>query len=66
MNPDYVVAVLPSLGLGFLFFLALRAILTADRREREAALKWEREQDLATAMPDDRGTSDSDNAAGGN
>jgi len=42
---DYIVAVTPSVGVGVLFFIIMRIIFTADRREREAARKWEREQE---------------------
>jgi len=42
---DYLIAVTPSIGVGVLFFVIMRLIFTADRREREAARKWEREQE---------------------
>jgi hypothetical protein len=36
-------ALVPSAGLVFLFWLALRALIQADRRERTAEAKWNRE-----------------------
>jgi hypothetical protein len=32
----YVLAILPTVGVLFLFWLAIRAMVTADRRERAA------------------------------
>jgi len=34
--PTFFMGVLPSLGLGGLFFFVMRGIIRADRREREA------------------------------
>lgn len=31
---DYFIAIAPSLGLGVLFYIIMRAFVTADRRER--------------------------------
>lgn len=36
-------ALLPSLGVGLLFWFVLRSLLRADRREREAERQAERE-----------------------
>ena len=41
---DYVVALLPSIGLGVLFVIILRAILFADRRERAAIAEFEAQE----------------------
>ena len=38
-------ALLPSLGVGLLFWFVLRSLLRADRREREAERQAEREYD---------------------
>jgi len=38
---DYVVALLPSIGLGIIFVIVMRAILLADRRERAAFREFE-------------------------
>ncbi len=39
---DYVTAIVPSLGVLFLFVLAIRAIFQADHRERLAQAQLER------------------------
>lgn len=31
---DYIIALAPSIGLGLLFYIVIRAFVTADRRER--------------------------------
>ncbi len=36
--------ILPSLGLGGLFFFIMRGIIRADRREREAIAEMDREE----------------------
>ncbi|MEE6273771.1 hypothetical protein [Georgenia wangjunii] len=41
---DNLVALVPSLGVGILFFFAMRAIVHADRREREAVRRAEAEE----------------------
>jgi threonine/homoserine/homoserine lactone efflux protein len=33
---EFVLAIVPSLGVAFLFWLAIRAVFEADRRERAA------------------------------
>ena len=38
-------ALLPSIGVGLLFWFAMRAILRADRREREARRQAEEDYD---------------------
>ncbi|MFD1719825.1 hypothetical protein [Georgenia deserti] len=43
---DYLVALVPSIGTGILFYVAIRAIVTADRKER-AALREQDRQDAA-------------------
>jgi threonine/homoserine/homoserine lactone efflux protein len=44
-----LVAIVPSAGALFLFWIALRAILQADRRERVAQARIEAAQDRAAA-----------------
>lgn len=46
---DYLTAILPSVGVLFLFVLAIRAIFQADRRERLAQAKLERQERAAAA-----------------
>jgi len=41
---DYVTAIVPSLGVLFLFVLAIRAMFQADHRERLAQAKLERQE----------------------
>jgi hypothetical protein len=40
---DYVAAIFPSIGVLFLFVLAIRAMFQADRRERLAQAELERQ-----------------------
>ena len=40
---DFAAALIPSVGVGLLFWFAVRAIISADRRERAAVAKFERE-----------------------
>lgn len=56
---EYLAAILPSLGVLFLFVLAIRAMFQADRRERLAQAKWERSErgsavDSGSAGPSDQ------------
>jgi hypothetical protein len=41
---DYLAAIFPSVGVLFLFVLAIRSIFQADRRERLAQAQWERSE----------------------
>jgi hypothetical protein len=41
---DALIALVPSVGVGLLFWLALRAMVNGDRREREALARMEREE----------------------
>lgn len=40
-----LLALIPSLGVLFLFVVVLKAMLEGDRRERAAQARYEREQD---------------------
>ena len=42
-------ALVPSAGVGFLFWLALRAIIGADRRERAALARLDRAENPSSA-----------------
>jgi len=44
---DYLTAILPSVGVLFLFVLAIRAMFQADRRERLAQAQLERQERAA-------------------
>lgn len=37
----YVAALVPSTGVGFLFYLVIKAMIEGDRRERRALALWE-------------------------
>lgn len=39
-------ALLPSIGVGLIFWFAMRAIINADRSERQALARMESENDL--------------------
>lgn len=39
-----VIAIVPSIGIGFLFYKILKAILEGDRNERLAHARWEASQ----------------------
>ncbi|MEO7130865.1 MAG: hypothetical protein ABIZ07_05765 [Dermatophilaceae bacterium] len=41
----YILALLPTVGIGALFYVIMKNILEADRSERLAQAKWEAEQD---------------------
>ncbi|GAA6524841.1 hypothetical protein [Intrasporangium sp. DVR] len=41
----YVLALLPTVGVTWLFFVIIRNILEGDRRERIAVAKWEAERE---------------------
>jgi hypothetical protein len=44
---DFVISVLPSVGVTFLFVVGIRALIHADRRERIAQARIEAAQDVA-------------------
>ena len=48
---DAVGALVPSVGVGLLFWLGIRAIMRADRSEREALAKFEAERDGVSVAP---------------
>ena len=51
---DHLVALIPSLGVGFLFFVVIRAIVQADRRERAALRRGEEQDGPAASVGDKR------------
>lgn len=42
---EYIAVILPSLGVGALFYFAMKAIFNADRSERDALAQAERDAD---------------------
>ena len=43
-------ALLPSAGVGFLFYLIIKAMLEGDRRERLAHSRWEADQERSATV----------------
>lgn len=43
----YVLAIVPTIGVGVLFYFVIKSILEGDRRERLAQARWEAEHDRA-------------------
>ncbi|MHB1489955.1 MAG: hypothetical protein ACYCTH_05590 [Cellulomonas sp.] len=43
-------ALVPSIGVGFLFYLAIRALVNADRTERAALAKLDAEERASTTQ----------------
>jgi hypothetical protein len=50
----YVLALLPTVGVAWLFYVIIKNILEGDRRERIAQAKWEsdRAADSAAQLPE--------------
>lgn len=45
-------ALLPSAGVGFLFYVVIKAMLEGDRNERLAHSKWEADQQRSASSPE--------------
>jgi hypothetical protein len=43
----YLLALLPTVAVGTLFYFLIKTILEGDRRERLAQSRWEKEQERA-------------------
>ena len=41
----YIAALIPSIGVGFLFWLVIKNMIEGDRKERLAHSQWEREHE---------------------
>ncbi|WP_018157146.1 hypothetical protein [Demetria terragena] len=52
----YIAALLPTVGLLYLFYVVMKHILEADRRERSAVREWESAQESSTTRPPDNTT----------
>ena len=48
----YVAALIPSIGIGFLFWLVIKNMIEGDRKERLAHSQWERDHQIP-APPED-------------
>jgi len=46
-----LLALIPSIGVLFLFVVAIKAMLEGDRRERAAQAKWDKEHAASTPAP---------------
>ncbi len=51
-------AIVPSIGVGFLFYKVLRALLEGDRNERLAHARWEAGQSANIVNPDSDSAAD--------
>lgn len=51
-----VAALLPSAGLLFLFYVIMRRIIEADRRERAAERRWQAERDATRSKSETDGS----------
>jgi len=49
---EFLIAILPSLGVLFLFWLGIRALVQADRRERIAQARLEAEAEPTRERPE--------------
>ncbi len=47
----FLIAIVPSIGVGWIFWVAMRAIMGADRREREAQARLEADERLESRRP---------------
>ena len=45
----YIAALIPSAGVGFLFYIVIKNMIEGDRRERLAQSQWEAEQEKKKA-----------------
>jgi hypothetical protein len=56
MNPlvTALSALLPSIGVGLLFWVAIRALVNADRTERQALARMDAEERIAEAAKADQ------------
>ena len=57
MNPVFtaLAALLPSIGVGLLFWFAIRALVNADRTERQALAKMDAAERAAEVASEERG-----------
>jgi hypothetical protein len=53
----YIAALIPSAGVGFLFWLVIKNMIEGDRKERLAHSQWDAEQAECEVMKDDSGDS---------
>ena len=58
----YLTAIVPSVGVLFIFVIAIRAVFQADQRERLAQAEIERRRRAGGAQPDSEGEPGPDDA----
>ena len=56
----YVAALIPSIGVGFLFWLVIKNMIEGDRKERLAHSQWERDHSIPTQPEDNSPNSTTD------
>lgn len=61
----YIAALIPSAGVGFLFYIVIKNMIEGDRRERLAHSQWEAEQEKKKAA-DNAAESSHKNVSGTN
>jgi hypothetical protein len=49
----YIAALIPSIGIGFLFWLVIKNMIEGDRKERLAHSQWEREHERQAKTQDE-------------
>jgi hypothetical protein len=47
----YIAALIPSAGVGFLFYIVIKNMVEGDRKERLAHSQWDREHNSAPSDP---------------
>lgn len=50
----YIAALIPSAGVGFLFYVVMKNVIEGDRNERLAQARWEAEQDRKKAQAEEK------------
>lgn len=48
----YLLALVPTIGVGTLFYFVIKNLLEGDRRERIAQARWEAEHDASDKAPE--------------
>ncbi|PID53564.1 MAG: hypothetical protein CSA58_09795 [Micrococcales bacterium] len=56
---DALAALIPSIGVGLLFWFVVRAMIRADRGERAAAARYEAAQNVTAPEDSERGSASS-------
>lgn len=62
----YVAALIPSVGVGVLFWVVIKNMIEGDRKERLAHSQWEAEQERKARAQQAQGSESTDNESLGN